>query len=219
LDDGGVLVTGGQIPAVASAERYDPASTQWTLVASMTTARRGHTATRLADGRVLITGGLTCCGPTGEAFANTAEIYDPRSNLFRPTGSLLNARAFHAATLLADGRVLVTGGFTDAGESTTKSAEIYDPASGQFAASGPMQSGRFAHASILLTDGRVLVLGGPNSSALAELFDPRTGAWSPGPTPAPARAATATLLSNGKVLVFGGEDSSGFPAATVMLFE
>jgi hypothetical protein len=54
---------------------------------------------------------------------------------------------------------------------------------------------------------------------VTDLFDPQTGAWMAGPSPAPAVAATATLLGNGKVLVFGGEGAAGFPISTAMLFE
>jgi hypothetical protein len=219
LDDGTVLVAGGQFPALAVAERYSPVTEQWNMAASMTTARRGHTATRLADGRVLIAGGLTCCDQTGEVFATSAEIYDPRTNVFQSTGSLSTARGFHAATLLADGRVLVTGGFADTNNATTASAEIYDPSTGRFSAAGNMQAGRSVHSAILLTDGRVLVVGGLQRTTVTDIFDARTGTWAPGPTPAPAVAATATLLRNGKVLIFGGEGASGFPISTVMIFE
>lgn len=219
LSDGSVLMVGGQIPAVPTAERYDPTSEQWTAAGSMATARRGHTATQLADGRVLIAGGITCCDSAGEVFTATAEVYDPRTGVFQPTGSLVIARGFHAAALLADGRVLVTGGFATDG-STAASAETYDPSTGQFTPVGAMQVGRSGHSAILLTDGRVLVVGGLQAAAVTDLFEPDTGAWRPGPILATARAeSTATLLRSGKVLVFGGEDAQGFPTSTVMLYE
>lgn len=212
LGDGSVLVAGGQLPATSTAERYDRASEHWTAAGEMATARRGHTATRLANGRVLIAGGVTCCDQAGEAFIGAAEVYDPATGVFQPTGSLVTARGFHVATLLADGRVLVTGGFVATDESTTASTEIYDPSTGQFTAAGAMQVGRVRHSAILLADGRVLVLGGLQAAAATDVFEPQTDRWSPGPVLAPAWAAsTATLLRNGKVLVFGGEDGQGFP--------
>jgi hypothetical protein len=220
LGDGGVLVAGGEIPAVAGAERYDPASGRWTRTGDMITARRGHTATRLADGRVLIAGGITCCDATGEILAGAAEIYDPVDGRFQPTGSLATARGVHAATLLPDGRVLVTGGIVDRLATTTTTAEIYDPSTGRFGPAGEMQVGRFLHSAILLTDGRVLVLGGQRASAATDVYDPAAGRWSHGPALQPAWAAsTATLLSSGKVLVFGGEDAQGFPVSTALLYE
>ncbi|HET7811002.1 MAG TPA: hypothetical protein VFL16_10540 [Steroidobacteraceae bacterium] len=219
LDNGEVLVAGGNIPASSAAERYDTATGQWRAAANMNVSRRGHTATRLADARVLIAGGVTCCGTTGDIFTGTAEIYDPRTDVFQPTGSLSTPRGFHAATLLLDGRVLLTGGFVTIQGATTASAEIYDPATGQFTPAGTLQTGRSAHSAIRLTDGRVLVLGGIQATAATDIFDPRTDTWKAGPTAALANASTATLLRNGKVLIFGGENASGFPIAKAMLFE
>ena len=220
LADGSALVAGGKFPAISAAERYDPASGRWTATGDMATARRGHTATRLGDGRVLIAGGLTCCDVNGEILIGTAEIYDPATGGFQPTGSMATARAFHAATLLADGRVLVTGGFVAVDGSTTASAEVYDPSTGEFGPAGAMQMSRAAHSSILLTDGRVLVLGDLQASPVTDIFEPTQDLWSQGPALQPAWAAsTATLLRNGKVLVFGGEGPQGFPVSTALLFE
>jgi hypothetical protein len=209
LRDGGVLVAGGQVPAIAAAERYDPASGRWTSAGNMATPRRGHTATRLRDGRVLIAGGVICCNTSGEIVTGTAEIYDPMSD----------RRGFHTATLLADGRVLITGGFVSASD-TTAATEIYDPSTGHFSPAGDMQVPRGGHTAILLTDGRVLVLGGLQATAPTDIFEPSADRWTPGPILQPASAAsTATLLRNGRVLIFGGADVSGFPVSTALLYE
>ncbi|MFG5777349.1 kelch repeat-containing protein [Comamonas sp. J-3] len=74
--------------------------------ASMAGARDSHTATLLADGRVLVTG-----GDNNGALA-TSELYDPASNSWSAGGNLKTARIAHTATLLSDGKVLVTGGAT-----------------------------------------------------------------------------------------------------------
>ena len=220
LGDGSVLVAGGQFPAISTVERYDPASERFTAAGDMLTARRGHTATRLADGRVLIAGGVICCDVSGELLTGAAEVYDPATGVSQPTGSLVTARALHTGTLLADGRVLVTGGFVAVDGSTTASAELYDPSTGQFGPAGAVQVGRVVHSAILLTDGRVLVLGGLRASTATDIFDPTEDRWSPGPILQPAwGASTVTLLSNGRVLVFGGEGVQGFPVSTVMLYE
>jgi len=220
LDDGRVLVAGGEVPSTTAAERYDPSSGTWSSAGDMGTRRRGHTATTLGDGRVLLAGGVSCCDAAGETLTGTAEIFDPARGEFTPTGSLGTARAFHSATLLTDGRVLVTGGLVDLSASTTASAEIYDPSTGLFGPAGEMQIARLAHAAVLLSDGRVLVLGGVSASPLTDLYDPGSDRWSPGPPLQPAWAwSTATLLDSGKVLVLGGEDAQGFPVATAMLFE
>ena len=80
LDDGRVLIAYGD----ASAELYDPATGTFSPTGSMTTARVVASATRLADGRVLIAGGLA--QPGGTKTLASAELYDPKSGTFSPTG-------------------------------------------------------------------------------------------------------------------------------------
>jgi hypothetical protein len=226
LSDGSVLVAGGGLPATATAERYDPASGRWVPTGAMSVARRGHTATRLADGRVLVTGGEICCGTSADTTLATAEIYDPAAGTFSSTGSMAAARSFQAATLLADGKVLVTGGFAG-GNTALGAAEVYDPSTGRFTPAGTMATARLEHAAVPLTDGRVLVLGGLQAvgdtfapSATTEIYEPSTGRWHGGPALDLARAAsTVTLLRSGKVLVFGGADAGGFPLPAATLYE
>lgn len=74
------------------------------------------------------------------------------------TGSMSQARGDHTADLLADGRVLVAGGFV--GSVGLASAELYDPVTSTWAATGAMTSGRWAHTSTRLPDGGVFVAGG-----------------------------------------------------------
>jgi Galactose oxidase, central domain len=88
----------------------------------MATARGGHTATLLADGRVLVAGGTL--GFFRDVY-DSAELYDPKTGSFGPTDPMTTAREHHTATLLADGRVLVTGGFN--GSEILASADILDP--------------------------------------------------------------------------------------------
>jgi hypothetical protein len=233
LADGRVLLTGGGLPGIADSEIYDPESRAWRQGSPMGTARRLHSVTLLRDGRVLIAGGFVCCVVEGQTARETssasAELYDPATGNFTPTGSMTVARGLHQATLLPDGRVLMSGGFGPPPSPETpgpEHAEVYDPATGTFAPAGDLQVGRSLHSAILLTDGRVLVVGGVaepgdrGAVALAEIYDPATNAWSPGPTLQAAwPGATATLLGNGKVLIFGGENGSGFPEPTALLFE
>ena len=84
------------------------------------------------------------------------------------------ARRHHTATLLPDGRVLVTGGY-DGGASVFASAEIYDPALGTWSLTGSMSTACYEHRATLLADGRVLVTGGADGSSIvasAEIFSP-----------------------------------------------
>jgi Galactose oxidase, central domain/Kelch motif len=175
LSDGRVLVAGGMsnssaTSTQASAEIFNPASGTWASTGSMATKRYSHTATGLADGRVLVTGGLTPVGTNGNiTLTASTEIYNPASGTWAPTGSLTTARYRHTMTLLSDGRVLVAGG-GDSGQS----AEIYTPASGTWAPTGSLTTFRSLHTATLLTDGRVLAAGGIGNGTLAstELFTP-----------------------------------------------
>src|SRR5215469_5116842 len=137
LADGRLLLTGGGLPGIDETEIYDPTSRAWTKGSPMGTARRLHTATLLRDGRVLIAGGFVCCVVEGQTLTETsttsAELYDPSTGRFTPTGSMAVGRALHQATVLPDGRVLMSGGVGVASSPGTpgpEHAEVYDPATG-----------------------------------------------------------------------------------------
>jgi Galactose oxidase, central domain len=212
LASGDVLVTGGANQGGAgglvtryraSAEVYDLSARAFKLTDSMSIRRVGHTATTLADGTVLIVGGVStrCTGCDDEVVAR-AERYDPARKKFFPTGSLIAARADHAATLLADGRVLITGGRDLT--SPLASAELYDPASGTFSQAGSMVHARaLGHTATLLQDGRVLIVGG---LVAAEVYDPAIDLFHEvgGGGPHVPAGRTATLLLDGRVLIAGG---------------
>src|SRR5450755_1284917 len=145
---------------------------------SLATAHDSHTATLLPNGKVLVAGGVN--GPGDQTATAIAELYDPASGTWTATGSLVTARYVHAATLLPNGKVLVTGGYNDSGR--LASAELYDPASGTWTATGSLATGRRFHTATLLPNGKVLVAGGNalvggGAIASAELYDPASGIW------------------------------------------
>jgi WD40 repeat protein len=197
-----------------------PAANDFIATASMGIAREDHTATLLPNGKVLVAGGWNDTVVPGYYVNDlkSAELYDPATGAWTPTGSMGTARNLHTATLLPNGKVLVTGG-EDGIDASLADAELYDPATGAWTPTGSMGTARFYHTATLLPNGKVLVAGGwdwkgindANGQVLAsaELYDPATGVWTPTASMGTARYnPTATLLPNGKVLVAGGEDSS-----------
>jgi Galactose oxidase, central domain/Kelch motif len=157
LHDGRVLVTGGLTDeAAGSSEVYDPISGTWTLINSMVGSRYSHTATTLQNGKVLIVGGLTN-NTSGTTTTDSVKIYDPTTGLFSLTQPLNGTTSGHTATLLPDGRVLVTGGrgFGPFETGQLSSAQIYDPASGLWTIVGSMAVRREGHMATLLMNGQV----------------------------------------------------------------
>ena len=212
LPNGKVLIAGGAgdgFQPLASAELYDPSTGMFTPTGSMTTVRSGHTATLLANGKVLIAGGSDS-GVSFQPLAS-AELYDPSTGMFTPTGSMTTVQRTGLATLLQDGRVFVAGG---------TSAEVYDPAAGTFAPTGAYVDGSpldWIGTVTLLVDGRVLLTGCTGGTVqcafgATEVFDPQSGTFSrTGPMKDWDDVNTATLLMDGRVLFVGNEENDGSP--------
>ncbi|MSO20310.1 MAG: hypothetical protein EXQ56_07565 [Acidobacteria bacterium] len=140
----------------------------------MRTGHVQHTATLLADGKVLIVGGDI--GPCG-GWALGTELYDWTKGTFTPTGRMTIGRRGHTATLLVNGKVLIAGGFRN--PNYLSSAEIYDPITETFRPiPGNMIWTRADHSATLLPEGKVLITGGLTSTphgggiCTAEIFDP-----------------------------------------------
>lgn len=223
LQNGKVLMTGGNsggpiinpISPLASAELYDPATGAFAATGNMTLFREGHTATLLPSGKVLIAGGQFSSGGVSiEGTTAGAELYDPSTGAFAPTGSMATPRDTFTATMLSNGKVLVVGGGDGSGQAVA-TAELYDPVTGVFTRTGSMTTARSGHTATLLPNGNVLVVGGGDGSdslATAELYDPASGTFSlTGGLTMPRSGHTATLLQDGSVLVIGGRNctSSG----------
>ena len=215
LPDCKVLVAGGygapHPQILNSAELYDPVSGTWSITGSFSTGRSAHTAVLLNNGKVLIAAGSI--PGSGDTFGTaSSEIYDPSTGTWSSTGSLLTARMHQSGVLLSDGRVLVAGG-QPAGVTfdNFSSAEVYDPVLGTWLATGSMAIGRRGAFTLTrLSDGKILVAGGYTNwtaidTAIAEIYDPSTGVWTPTtPLPATRNAYSTTLLPDGTVLLAGG---------------
>lgn len=219
LPDGRVLVAGGYIATTFTqhgpvflptntSEIWDPRTGLWSPASPMSSPRGEFTSTELEDGRILAAGGTINPAATPTA---TSEIYDPATGKWTPTGAMHQARDDQSGVLLLDGDVLVAGGEIGA-TVRTNTAELYDPRTGTWSTTGTMTAARSESdwATVRLADGNVLDAGGfraeETTQASADLYNWKTGTWSPAGAMTTARAGhTAVLLrGNRGVLVMGG---------------
>jgi len=228
LQNGRVLVaggSGGSSNALTSAELYNPGTGTWSVTGSMHQGRSGlyrtgPSATLLPNGQVLVAGGEDA----NFNLLSSAELYNPATGKFTPTGSMTTPRAGQSATLLNNGQVLVAGG-----TGATAAAELYNPATGKFTATGSMSAARGGNTGTLLPNGDVLVTEGSAAGLFAELYSPATGTWANASTGLHVCVSSqecqadssATLLGTGNVLVAGGLvglKSNPQTTATAMLY-
>ena len=217
LLSGQVLIAGGVDNAdnvLASAELYDPATGTWSYTGNLVDARFAHAATSLLDGRVLIVAGSD--DDFSQTMISSAEVYDPVLGVWSAADNVGTPRQDVTATLLANGRVLVAGGYASlptAGGYRAPTvyalAFLFDPVT-RWASTGKMNVARQGHTATLLSGGELLVTGGYDwNSRLdlssAELYEPSTGTWQITSSMDTTRVShTATLLGDGRVLVAGG---------------
>jgi hypothetical protein len=236
LHDGRVLLTGGAraIWAITdTVDIYDPAANTITPAAPMSIKRWSHAAVTLSDGRVLVCGGRTGLSeafpPTHPFFGElltSAEIYDPATDTWTPTGSMNVARRSHTATLLPDGTVFIVGGgdrVSTGAQIAIASCEMYDPTTSTFTIVGDMIDPRTAALVEFLDDGTVFIGGGSTFLSTryptdkAEIYDPADNSFTAiGPMVSSRLAQAIEKLRDGKLLLAGGYfNPNHTPTATV----
>jgi N-acetylneuraminic acid mutarotase len=237
LADGRVLVAGGRyidtthhVRFLDSSEIWDPATGKWSRTGRLAAPRLGASAVTLADGRVLIVGGIASpdSAPAEQA---SAEVYDADRGTWSPAGSLKRARSGFALVALADGGAIVAGGFLMSAFTRLSSVERFDPAANRWSSAAALPDQVAGAAGIRLADGRVLLAGGSEVdpdlvdanagtyvsglTADAVLFDPKAGRWTAtAPMPSRRAGASAVLLKDGTVILVGGSSGEGNPADT-----
>jgi hypothetical protein len=208
-----VVVGGCTGPSPYTPPSADPAR----VSAQPLRPRAGHTATLLANGRVLIAGGCAVDGCTTSEVEPSSEFYVPGRG-FVPGPPMLHPRSSHTATLLPDGRVLIVGGWAREGTTTLAEAELFDPTTGTFQPAGTLQGG-----ATLLPDGRVLIADSENgpSNLLAgvKIFDPATGSLTPGPAMPRPRHAASIVLPDGDILITGGQDRPEHGLSSTVIYD
>jgi Galactose oxidase, central domain len=230
LNDGRVLLVGGAEDVLGeptnTAEVFNPATGQFSAVGNLVGGPRAlHRATRLDDGRVLITGGTdNYIGPTDILLGSlkSTEIFNPVTNTFSAGPNLTKQRLGQTVTRLPNGDFLVAGGYTVVKilfidvPLITSDAEIYHPVAGgpgSFGNLKSMFSQRMGHGAVGLLDGRVLLLGGANGSDAFnpqpevswEIYDPAAGNFTTdGPLLDGHIMAGVVRLADGRVLAAGG---------------
>jgi hypothetical protein len=232
LANGQVLIAGGETQSgayVLPAELYNPATAKFTVTGSLHYPRVSagqalFAAVRLNDGTVLIVGGATFTQGAGWQYP-PPELYNPAAGTFSvlppPPVPLANA----AATLLANGKVLVTGGLPENPPTPMfQQAFIFDPATQAFSNAGS-PGAAFQYSQLLLPDGDVLLVGGEGDDqssgpdSPAQIYHVATNSWETISDSPRAWSPGAVVLPNGKVLVNGGGDVNYIEGWRMYLFD
>ena len=215
LDNNRVLVIGGY--KLRTCEIYFINDNIWQMTDSLKVKRDyGWTASSLNNGEVLVAGGFVISNDLKNIYSlNNVEIYDPSLNKWRETDSLKIDRAFQTATLLNNGKLLISGGETDEGIEL-KESEIFDPTLEKWTVVDSLNTARYRHSEILLSNGNVLISGGLNFTyptapwlKSCEVYNPTTNNWEVVTSMNYTRVAhSSIILNNGYILFTGGESGN-----------
>ncbi len=218
MGDGRVLVVGGRdgTTTFSSAEILEPGKATISTVAMSSFRNRPLTIT-MADGNVLVAGGMTT--DSFSSSVSTAEVFDYATKTWSTVGPMITARSHGGIFLLPSGKIVVAGG-TKATDGTAMSlAEIYDPVAKSWTALSPLTTARHSFAFGAVGSKLVVAGGGSGCSggactwfSSAELLDgtsPLSATWSSATNMSTARYGAVGLPVAGKFLVVGGEGTPG----------
>jgi hypothetical protein len=222
LPGGQVMLAGGYdfaTGATNTTEIVDPVAQTTTPSTKLSDARNFLASALLGDGSLLVAGGFD---PSRGSVTNT-DLYAGGS--FAKTGLMTTGREAHVATVLGDGRVLVTGGLQSVGFTFYDTAEIYDPSMSTFAkVTATLTVARAFHVAAWMGDHVVLVGGatGPSSeTGSAEVFDPQAGTFTALATALThaGKALAGARLGDGRLLVAGGSNETDKTLAAASIYD
>ena len=207
IDSNQVLVCGGEglDGILRSAEIYHINQDSWLLATPMIANRTKHKLIKFNDNEIIAISGINTL---------SCEIYNVAENSWNLTDSINFQRyADWTATLLKDGRILLTGGLNIFGENPEtkypRVCEVYNPKINSWELVDSLDIGRYGHSAVLLDSGEVLITGGFNENRInqALLFEPGTNTFTEIDTSAYYRHwHHSLLLNNGKALISGGDN-------------
>lgn len=235
LPDGRVVVFGatpfnasiwGGVPDTTIrpvAEVYDPVTETFSPADQMVTFRGGHPAVLLPPGNLRFLDGTPLQdGRVFFAGSKSAELYDPATGTFMPTGNYAHAEPFAwtTRTLLLDGRVLLTG--IVGTPPFSGATELFDPKTGTFKITGDMHGWSDTPGlGILLADGSVLFVqwNFDFSGDVAEIYDPTTEHFTTvGCLYAHHEYSAGVRLHDGTILISGGQLPGGDGSTETLLY-
>jgi RHS repeat-associated protein len=209
----GLMATHSSFAKTHTVSRVRPRQSSGAAQPQSPSVLKGQIATLLPDGSWLLSG-----GEGHDSVLDVAYLVDSSSGTKDLlTSKMIHGRAWHTATVLPDGSVLIFGG-VDANGKVIDEAELFTPRNQQFSALKTTGlSPRAHHTATLLLDGQTLIAGGTRNdgevSDELQLWDPKTQAamMAASELKAAVRDQTATLLPTGEVLFWGGIDRFGNP--------
>lgn len=216
LNNGLILLAGGcprgaPCSPTASAELYNPQTGASSLTGPLNTPRYAHTATLLADGRVLVVGGLSVCDSSTCNPLRSAELYDPATGVWTTVANYPSPVTGHVAARLSTSDVIVVGGCSTSGlPCNALGASLFHPATLTWSPAATPLVPRTQAAVTLLPTGRLLLAGGVNGQGyqqtLAEQYDPGSNVWFPSGNATSYRYAPVLVtLQSGDALMSGGD--------------
>jgi hypothetical protein len=229
----------GRLNTFVATTVIDPNDSNFNSCSQLRHYRYAHAATLLNDGLVFMTGGIDSATNT---LLDSVEIFNPTTGSHQlavgtdEKALSVSVRAYHTATTLKDGRVLITGGvgLQDGKKTSLSEVLLYNPVSKEMVLAPPLGSSRAHHTATLLTDGRVIIAGGASYSNdqiesylnSTEIYTPQqdgTGEWTVGGSLTKSRAFHQATLTNPdssfeRVVLFGGENKDDGTLNSVDIF-